>query len=323
MLRLLLRDSLNWLALLHTFAYYAFVPLLPGILLAIWLQDRQTALRLSLLLLVGLAWIAPYYLPRTRPAPDPQTALLDLISYNIWAPENPRLADDLDWLKAQAADVVVLVEIGDDDAKIQQIIQALSEVYPHYAMVDGSILIHARHPFVEQDSLFIQQPPPGRLVQRVVIDWQGEPVSIYGVHLSVPGPPPQPGESLYARAGFPFSFLLTYDESQRNHQIKQLLKRLADDPYPVIAAGDFNMSATSIAHDRLAAQLTDSFRVAGHGPGLTFPISQPRGVPSFVPPLLRLDYVWHDSGWQTVTAATLPRMGSDHLLLRVTLMRQP
>jgi hypothetical protein len=66
----------------------------------------------------------------------------------------------------------------------------------------------------------------------------------------------------------------------------------------------------------LTTTLVDSFRAAGQGMGYTYPAD---GFGP-LPPLMRLDYIFHSSHFQSLSARTLPSQGlSDHLPLMATL----
>ena len=62
--------------------------------------------------------------------------------------------------------------------------------------------------------------------------------------------------------------------------------------------------------------LIDSFREAGFGLGLTYPL---RFGSSELPPFLRIDYVWHTRELRAVDAHVMPDTGSDHLPVWVEL----
>ncbi|MCA9906435.1 MAG: endonuclease/exonuclease/phosphatase family protein, partial [Anaerolineae bacterium] len=118
------------------------------------------------------------------------------------------------------------------------------------------------------------------------------------------------------------SILLRYDESMRNAQLDFLLGRLAEETLPYIVAGDFNMSDQTLAYTRVAAAMHDSLREIGAGYSATWPLAMVRGdVWAWVPPLVRIDYIWHSDGWVAQAAARGPLLGSDHLPMTGTLVR--
>ncbi|MCU0511669.1 MAG: endonuclease/exonuclease/phosphatase family protein [Anaerolineae bacterium] len=311
-LRLLRGDAWWWLALLHTFALYLFAPLLLSLPLALLLRGWRTALLAALLLLTGAGW---FLVPLLRPAP-PVTATgprLDIITFNLLG--TPRsLQPEMAWLLAAAPDVILLQEAvaeGDDPR-----LAPLAAAYPFTARVRGSLRLFSRYPLREV-SYPVLEDHPGRIGLRAVLDVAGQPVVLYGVHLSLPRRQ-QPRVRLPVDR-FPLSYLVRYDESRRNAQIQRLLMLIQRETAPVIVAGDFNLSATSIAHDRLSAVLVDAWTAAGAGFGHTYPVSRVIGLPGVVPPLLRIDYVWHSRTVQTVQATRGPALGSDHRPVVVTL----
>jgi endonuclease/exonuclease/phosphatase (EEP) superfamily protein YafD len=113
--------------------------------------------------------------------------------------------------------------------------------------------------------------------------------------------------------------LFGYDTEMRNRQIARLLEILEAETYPFIVAGDFNTSDQAVIYGELAGYMRDSFREAGWGLGGSWPVSQSRGLPAFIPPLVRIDYIWHSDHFRAVEALQGPPRGSDHLPLLVTL----
>lgn len=109
---------------------------------------------------------------------------------------------------------------------------------------------------------------------------------------------------------------LRYDETRRNTFIHNLLAIIEAETLPYIVAGDFNTSDNALIYPEIAALMRDSFREAGVGMGATWPVAL-----SGLQTLLRIDYVWHSADLHTLTAATGPPLGSDHLPLLVTLVK--
>jgi endonuclease/exonuclease/phosphatase family metal-dependent hydrolase len=66
----------------------------------------------------------------------------------------------------------------------------------------------------------------------------------------------------------------------------------------------------------MTAHYHDSYREAGWGLGFTFPANGPYATSVFqwIPPLVRLDYIFHDAAFEAVEARVWPTSGgSDHL----------
>jgi endonuclease/exonuclease/phosphatase (EEP) superfamily protein YafD len=79
------------------------------------------------------------------------------------------------------------------------------------------------------------------------------------------------------------------------------------------------MSDQAVIYGDLAARLGDSFREAGAGFGMSWPAGLSEELPDILPPLMRLDYVWHSGHFRAVNADQGPDLGSDHLPLVATL----
>ncbi len=299
LLRVVFGGDLWWLAMLNNFAPYFFLPLVVLALyaLAVRLHPRFVLLPL-ILLVVGLVWFGPRFAP--RPVAAPAEATLKLVSLNLWV-HNQQLDLSEAWLRQQDADVVLLQEAYHDTAA------RLSDVYPYTqpnpALPDGQDRqILSRYPFVEA------QWENGYV--RSVIEVDGARVAIYNVHFGVPFV----NEPRYGLASLPYplSMIIRYNEAPRNEQIRAMLTRLESETLPAIVGGDFNTSDNSALYPVIAAQLTDSFREAASGFGATFPVGSKLPVALPIPPLMRIDYVWHTGGLRALEVEVGPEVGSDH-----------
>jgi len=305
-LRLIFADSLWWLALLANFTPFYFAPFLVLLPLALILRAKRGVLLMLPLALIGAVWFGRLYLPKpAAQAPDDAT-MLKVVSFNVWDSNyDPIQAES--WLRTTQADVTVIIELTPEwwDG-----VPALLNTYPEQFTVtrapgsawDSAIL--SRRPILSFEQIDLGD---GDIPQfRAVIDVNGRQVAVYGIHLYVPA----------SGRRTPF---VVYDETGRNVQIRSLLARLERETLPYIVAGDFNMSDQSLVYNELAAAMTDSFREAGRGLGASWPNVQRLGLPSLIPPLVRIDYIWHSADFQTLDAALGPYLGSDHLPIYATL----
>ncbi len=306
LLRAFFGGSPWWLALLHTFALYLFAPLILVLLLALALRRPRSAVVSLVLLILGGA----LYFPMPKRSPEREAHSLRVIQYNAM-PENTQLAEDARWIVQQEPDIVILQEIVAEDYEPD--LGALHEAYPHRACLQSSLRIFSRYPLLEHAPIWLEKPGMyhGRLALRVVLDVDGQPLTVYGVHLTLPWRQ-EPHLPIHTHRFF-VNVLLRYDETRRNAQIRDLLARSQAETYPVIIAGDFNTSHTSPMHREIAdAGLLDSFGEVGRGWGMTWPAGG-----GWLPPLLRIDYVWHTAELRTLRATLGPTLGSDHLPLVV------
>ncbi len=113
--------------------------------------------------------------------------------------------------------------------------------------------------------------------------------------------------------------VLHYNEFIRDDQIEGLINTLKAETHPYIVAGDFNMSDQAAVYNDLAAHMKDSFREAGTGYGASWPVSTSRDLLRFLPPIIRIDYIWHNDHLRAVSIEQGPALGSDHLPLYATL----
>lgn len=90
---------------------------------------------------------------------------------------------------------------------------------------------------------------------------------------------------------------------KRSNQVQIIHDMIADSPYPVILAGDFNDTPISYSVTMLSDDLKDAFRESGIGFGKTY--SGP--FPSF-----RIDYLFHDKRMKSFGYKTHHGELSDH-----------
>lgn len=296
--RFVLRADWWWLLLLYNGTPYLFVPILVGLLSGVLLRLRHLTAIYLLLTVVGALWILPPLLPPLFPA-QAEGQPLRLLTFNAF-PENTELDAAQDWLLAQDADLITLQELGGE-------LPALLESYPHHAAQERGLLLLSRFPVLENESFELGS----EIQQRVVLDVDGTPLTIYNLHLLMP---------LNEDESQPL--LLRYDEERRNTQIRELLARLEAETGTLLVVGDFNMSEWSPVYDDLRAVLADAYRAAAGGIGATWPGGASEELAAGLPQLVRLDYVFYRGDVQPVSAVVGVPLGSDHLPL-VTDLRLP
>ncbi|NIT59114.1 MAG: hypothetical protein GWN00_23690, partial [Aliifodinibius sp.] len=256
-----------------------------------------------------LIWFGPNYLPKSSQQPGNPT--LKILTFNVWG-YNEHLEDVDAWLLELDPDVVLLQEISSGLADGRE--QLINRRFPYRASQNSAVrefgsLILSRYPILSEESL----PDQGNQSQnRVTIDANGRIITIYNVHMPQPlgqSRLPLPHESFFART------ILSYDNTVRDEQIRLLLQRIDGEENPVIVAGDFNMSDQTIVYQDMSAVLNDAFREAATGSGRSWPVRILDEISPLIPPLLRVDYIWHSRHFRTVDAFLGPKLGSDHLPL--------
>lgn len=323
LLRWFAGDRWWWLAFLNNFAVWYFLPLIVLLPLALLARSRRGLLLLLPIVALAAITLVPYYIPTAQAeAAGPS---LRVVTFNVWGGNGTLVADHYnrvaDWLRQVDADVVIMQEVPPSQRAREDGFLGLGDLYPQQIALDTdewTNVIITRLPVVAQESHAMTETQPR--YQRVVVEFGGEQIAVYSVHTMLPvRPDPHievPIRSLYE------SVLLRYDETMRNWQLDYLLDQLANEPLPYIVAGDFNTSDQSLAYIRLATDMHDSFREAGAGFSTTWPLVVVRGDAwAGIPPLVRIDYIWHSDGWIAETAERGPALGSDHLPMMATLAR--
>lgn len=237
--------------------------------------------------------------PARRRASVP--ASLTVMTFNVGAGlAPPRLL--VGTLRAVRADVVGLQELADDQAAAVD--RDLADLYPHRMLHPGGFAgkgLLSRYPLAEGAQLHLF---PSRPDLRATADVDGTRLTVLVAH----PPPPR----LNWR-GFVFDPVAVAQ--------MDALAAAARAAAPAVVLGDFNLPDRHALYNRLcAAGLVDAFRAAGAGRGSTLPLRPghssrhrlrlPR-VP--LPPVLRVDYIFHTRELGTEAAWLGPDGGSDHL----------
>ncbi|MBZ0297772.1 MAG: endonuclease/exonuclease/phosphatase family protein [Anaerolineae bacterium] len=307
-LRVLIGDNIWWLAWLNNFAPYYFLPLFISLPLALWLHLKRLSRLYFMLLVIAAIWLTPRFIhSNTLFTSDAAEALLSVITFNVWG-DNQEVENVITWLRDVNADVVLLQEIPPIWAG--EGIPELDNLYPYQisqSRMWGDMSL-SRYPITSYEQYELRD---GIAVQdRIEIEWNKQRVAIYNIHILMPLRD-TPRFTLPINQPY-LNMLLKYDDTNRNRQIDQLLTILETERNPFVVAGDFNMSDNTVKYGEVAAQLDDAFREAGFGIGATWPYNEIAGFPAFVPPLLRIDYIWHSDEFRAVRATTGPQLGSDH-----------
>lgn len=311
LLRVFVKDATWYLAFVNQFTPFYFLPLIVLLPLALAFRTRRVALQLLVLVAIGAAAYGPRFIPRATAASDGDS--LRVLTFNVWG-DNQRLEDVEQWIREQNADVVLLQEFSAEMLTIAN--TSLRDIYRYQSDISmwGNLTL-SRYPITNEEMLDMQGD--GALTQhRMTLEVDGQSITIYNIHFAMPA-----RETSRFNSPINFSLLnlsLAFDPAWRDTQIHNFIDVLESETGPYIAAGDFNMSDQSAIYSELAAVASDSFAEVGVGLGQSWPnpiIDDLR----FLPPLVRIDYIWHSDEFQAVSAQQGPVLGSDHLPLIATL----
>ncbi|MDM8529382.1 endonuclease/exonuclease/phosphatase family protein [Anaerolineales bacterium HSG24] len=305
MLRTLFGNEIGPLALVNNFALLTLLPLPAVLMIALTLRRRWLIYWAASLSLLASIWLTPYYWPKPTVSPTGQT--IRLVTFNNMGWNRP-LTHTVAWLHQQDADIIFLQEI------------------PRRYVEQGAAELKSRYPYQTGQPIELRYSGTGifsklpihsveytATYQRAVVELEGKLISVYNVHLTQP---------TSASDGSMVQKVLTYNDAGHQAQVTALLTEIRQDPHPFIVAGDFNMSDQSPTYPKVAAVMQDSFLEVGSGLGLTWPLrnwEDRNSIPAWMPPLLRMDYVWHSPHFRAIQLDVGPWLDSDHLPLYATL----
>lgn len=317
LLRLIWGDRFWWLAFLSNFTPWYFAALFVLLPLPILCRVKHPVLLMLPLVLLGVFWFGRLYLPKAQGQAG-NAPTLKVVSFNVWG-DNRNLDDVEDWLREMKADVVLTQEIP--PAWADETVAAMNKVYPYQANMSVDVRYWgnnswSRTPILAVENFDLEADgTPSH--SRIVIEVDGQQVAVYNIHLFVPM---RDTPRFSTRLDFSYlGMMLKYDDRERNAQIVRLIERLESELLPYIVAGDFNMSDQNRVYNDLTAVMHDSFREVGTGLGTSWPNMQRIRLLRVIPPLMRIDYIWHSDDFRAISAAQGPYLGSDHLPLYATL----
>ena len=250
------------------------------------------------LLLAGTLLYGPRLMPRGHTAPASQGLSLTVATYNIHASESdPSAVARV--LAALDVDIVGLQEMGPIHEQVIQ--QRLIADYPYQVLLPlrdahHNLALISRYPILSTD------------LHRF-LDYEAK---VFEVHLNVAG---TPVTIFVLHAARPQGFYLPtrYDDTQRDGQLAVLRNQFVRYAKgPVLVFCDCNMTDRSDAYRAMTRSLRDAFRDGGAGLGFTYPADL-RVAGVTLPPMLRIDYIWHSAPFTVLDARVWPDSGtSDH-----------
>ena len=235
--------------------------------------------------------------------------MLTVMTYNVGAGlTNPRRLVEV--LRQSSADIVGLQELAPDQGTA--IATVLGDDYPYQVLhptgIPGKGLISR---FPVQESALLDLHPGRPDLQAIVAAPDGD-LTIIVAH----PPPPRIGRHRVRQAAL------------ADQQISGIVA-VTTGGTPTVLLTDFNRVGWQAAYRQLRQSgLIDAFGSAGRGTGFTLPTRLShlayRGHPLGelpLPPMLRVDYVWHTTHFRTLDSWIGGNADSDHLPVLAVLER--
>jgi endonuclease/exonuclease/phosphatase (EEP) superfamily protein YafD len=300
LLRYTLGDRSEWLFTLNGLALYTFLPLPFLLPLALLLRRRELWLGLAVGVGIWFYLWGGLFLPRMPFGDDATGPRLTLMAYNLAGSEDTEAV--LQAIRDGGADVVALQEL--DTRSARAIADGLSAEYPYQVLdgragANGSGVI-SRFPMrATGESIFDEEwVSPPTIVE---VNVEGRIITLVRFHC----------------VAFPRNY------EARNRQADKLADYASNRQGPLVMVGDLNATSTNSAHAAVTSALNDTWQEVGWGFGHTFPGAGESVLPGSARPvyfgvtspkwLVRIDYVFHSSEWQAISARTGPWDGrSDH-----------
>ena len=238
----------------------------------------------------------PVYLPQPRiERAGPEFTAM---TYNVFY-RNQQIQDALDEIRLYDPDILGLQE---SVSRLSGPLQSeLAEVYP-YRRVESWCALLSKYEIIEYETLRLGQGQDlGLCSQRLVLDVQGIPVTVYNVHVRPSALAPL--TALGRLLGLPPHLV----NLGRDVDVNSLLSRVQDVQGPVLILDDFNMTDQHSAYAQVTRRLEDAFRQGGWGMGFT--VNSLRLIDLAVG---RVDYVFHSPDLVAVRAVVGDNGGSDH-----------
>jgi len=308
LLRLLFFNRFWPLALVNTFAEYLFAPLPLLVLAALLKRNWRLLVPLLIPILTFTVMFGELFTPRltdystNRPLDHPT---ITVMSFNVlWSnTDYPAIAASI---RAASPNLVGFQELHPEN--FAGIVHELEAEYPYHTPLPaepyGGVGLFSRYPIESAEPFPL---PPRNLSTHAIVDFNGQPVHVFVVHLSANNFGLFPLDQ--------FAALASERYASRAAEAAQLETIIAPLTEPVIMLCDCNFTDTSQAYAQIASFLTDSFREAGWGFGhtLIYPPNRFRTQ--------RLDYVWHNEAFVAIESTVGQEGGSDHLPIITKLMR--
>lgn len=298
-----------WVLFLVNFMPFYFLPAFALLALALLLRRHRLVLPLLVIAVVGLALFGSYLIPLASAMSS--GFMLNILTFNV-SQTNPKPAVIENWLRSESYDLVFLQELS-PDWRLR--LKRLRGLYPHQVTSGaGTMAVLSRFP-LEYEQTDLTRPAP---FVKMRLAANGHTITVYNVSLPTPlrsEPRQRLPYVVQPAITAAWDMSLSYDETDRNQDIQQLVEQIDSEQGYVIVAGDFNMSDQAAPYTWLVSRLRDSYRQNGWGFGASWPVLQAWGMPALLPPLVRLDYIWTSDNIQTVRAWQGEYLGSDHLPL--------
>jgi vancomycin resistance protein VanJ len=288
--RLLSGDQFLWVRITNYFLPWAGLLLAACLGLSVFFKKGKLSVVLGIpLLVIGIIY-APLFL-NCKTSATAGGHVIKVMSYNIWS-NNHRMKACANLILKENPDILLLQEIKPDQMSVLAARLGQEGLTLSYDAETQQAIV-SRYPIGRSEAFFWKNRS-----QKAVVETPHGPVTVINVH--------------------------AYKHGWRErHRLMEAL--MAEDVItadgPLILGGDFNTNEQSETYRMIRRHLSSAHDAAGCGFGFTFPTTSRffsfrrlGPLPRFpVPPLIRIDHIFHSAHFSTLSARTLKNPGgSDH-----------
>lgn len=297
LLRAIVGERWSIIGLFNSYFHLLILPAVILLPLSLLLRRRWLVIELAAPFFFFISTYGGQFLPRNVnvPADVPQ---LHLLSFNI-NKDNQQVDQMIRVIRDSNADVVAIQELSPQLAKAAD--EQLADLYSYRAFHPQTDFsgqgVLSRYPLSNDEFWQINLGH-----QHVDVDWNGQTITLFNVH------------PIHPLRGFRF------DGEARAMEVNDVLRRTETITTPLLIVGDFNMTNLSDDYARVTDRYGDTYEQVGWGMGFGFPNFANAFHIRFIPPLARIDYIFHDTHFQPVEIYVgNDSAGSDHFPVYATL----
>ncbi len=297
LLRAIIGERWNIIGLFNSYFHLLILPAVILLPLSLLLRRRWLVIELAAPFFFFISTYGGQFLPHSINVPA-EAPSLHLLSFNI-NKDNKQVDQMIRIIRESNADVVTIQELSPWLAQAAD--EQLAQLYPYRALhpqedFSGQGVL-SRYPLSNDEFWQINLGH-----QRVQFDWNGQNITLFNVH------PIHPLRGLH------------FDGQARAEEINDVLRRAETVTDPLLIVGDFNMTNLSDDYGRVTDRYADTYEQIGWGMGFGFPNFAVAFHIRFVPPLARIDYIFHDAHFQPIEIHVgNDSGGSDHFPVYATL----
>lgn len=282
--------------------------------LVYWLVTfKKPAWANIIILLIGTSNISNYIGSSSNT--DSSEGDIKILTYNV------RLFNKYDWIKKPGIKEKIFDLLKKENADILCIqefyssnnIPNLNYPYRNIGIQNKRnqwhMAIYSKYPQIKNTTVSINGEKMNNTCVYSDIVIKGDTIRIYNIHLASNWfnnsdysfiENPQKGKIKENILGITKRMKKSY--KQRAKEVNVIKKHMKESPYPLIVCGDFNDTPLSYAYQSIKGELADAFSISGKGIGNSF----------VKIPALRIDYILHDSKFNSANYKKHHEVLSDH-----------